>query len=77
MRLFMFLDENEDLESIQEISDKSGISYPSVLDAVRMFEDVSYVNVVMKKNKKCITKTQKWYEVRENLINLYDSLDDK
>lgn len=77
IKLWKFLDDNDDITSIQDISNRSSISYPSVLDALRMFEDVGYINIVMSTNKKTIVKTQKWVETRDNLNSLYEYIQRK
>jgi len=76
LKLWNFIDKQESFGSLQAISAESGISYPSVLDAVRMLEDVNYINVVMDKNRKTVVKTDRWFETRDNIKDLYVFLDE-
>ena len=71
MKIWRFLDENDSVDSLMEIARSLKISYPSVIEGVKVLEDVGYVNVIGNRSKRSVIKTQKFVETRNNIFELW------
>ena len=76
LKLWNFIDKQESFGSLQAISAESGISYPSLLDAIRMLERVNYIELVSVGQRKSLIKTERWFETRKYVKDLYVFLDE-
>ena len=74
LRIWKFLDENDDVDSLTDISRQMKISYQTLVDNLIILEDVGYINVIgVRYRRKKVVKTQKWVDTRSNIQELYDA----
>ena len=66
LELFMYLDQNPECKSLKDISIKAKISYPTLLEGIKILKKTGYITTSGKREKK-IQKTQLWHDNRHTL----------
>ena len=70
LKIYRYLDENPDPESAVKIQRDTKMSYVTVLDGIKQLEDLGVINVQKIGRHVNITKTQKFFEVKDIFLEI-------
>ena len=73
LRVWKFLVDNGDVDSLTEMCKNSDMSYMTILTGIRMLENVNLISVVETGRNKTVVRTQKFFDTLDNFNELYDA----